>query len=307
MSGSSTTLVLAVAVLVMVVTVYKYGSNMGVTRSDLHTPSKSSEMNGEVNRSDGPVAGSQDNYQPRNVRLTDETFAGRQQDDPELIQYICYHLHRPSSLPYNLSKPQVNDHSQYGQSLHLMNNILHGMKGGFFVEVGAMDGEIFSNTLYLEQHFQWTGLLIEPYPVTYRELLHKHRRAYSINAALSLTHTSASMKLKPDGGHGSLSALDKKGIPVKAFPLFSVFLALNVTVVDFLSLDIEGAEVKVLKTIPWKRIKFRVMCIENNHIPEGKKTLRKFMVSKGYKFLGERKIDSWFGWPELLVYKKNGS
>nr|XP_053630646.1 uncharacterized protein LOC128687290 [Cherax quadricarinatus] len=268
-SGSSTTLVLAVAVLVMVVTVYKYGSNMGVTRSDLHTPSKSSEMNGEVNRSDGPVAGSQDNYQPRNVRLTDETFAGRQQDDPELIQYICYHLHRPSSLPYNLSKPQVNDHSQYGQSLHLMNNILHGMKGGFFVEVGAMDGEIFSNTLYLEQHFQWTGLLIEPYPVTYRELLHKHRRAYSINAALSLTHTSASMKLS----HSHLSI----------------------------------HETQVLKTIPWERIKFRVMCIENNHIPEGKKTLRKFMVSKGYKFLGERKIDSWFGWPELLVYKKNGS
>jgi hypothetical protein len=33
-------------------------------------------------------------------------------------------------------------------------------KGGFFVEAGAFDGELYSNTLYLEMKKSWTGILV---------------------------------------------------------------------------------------------------------------------------------------------------
>lgn len=51
--------------------------------------------------------------------------------------------------------------------------------------------------------------------------------------------------IRPDGVHGALSQLAETGIPVKAFPLFSFLLALDVNVIDFFSLDVESVEVKV--------------------------------------------------------------
>ncbi|KAK7083659.1 hypothetical protein SK128_013970, partial [Halocaridina rubra] len=96
------------------------------------------------------------------------------------------------------------------------------------------------------------------------------------------------------------NAVNEETVQVKSIPLYSILLALNVSVVDFLSLDIESFEVKVIKTIPFDKIKFRLMCIEFNHIPEGLPHLTEYMTSKGYKFLGKKGIDAWYGWPSLL-------
>jgi hypothetical protein len=57
--------------------------------------------------------------------------------------------------------------------------------GGFFVEAGAFDGESYSNTLFMERSLNWNGLLIEPNPDSFSKLAGKHRRAWSVNAALS--------------------------------------------------------------------------------------------------------------------------
>ena len=55
----------------------------------------------------------------------------------------------------------------------------------FFVEAGAFDGEIISNSLYFETKLGWSGVLIEPNPAAFNMLLTKHRKAWSINACLS--------------------------------------------------------------------------------------------------------------------------
>lgn len=70
--------------------------------------------------------------------------------------------------------------------------------GGFFIEVGALDGETFSNTLYFEKSLGWKGLLIEPNPESFAQLSSKNRKAYSIQAGLSLSRTSdnASFRLQ---------------------------------------------------------------------------------------------------------------
>ena len=33
-------------------------------------------------------------------------------------------------------------------------------RNGFFIEAGAFDGELFSNTLHLEKNRGWTGVLV---------------------------------------------------------------------------------------------------------------------------------------------------
>ena len=47
-------------------------------------------------------------------------------------------------------------------------------------------------------------------------------------------------------------------ISVQSFPIYSILLALNRTNVDFFSLDVEGFELDVLRTIPWSKVNIRV-------------------------------------------------
>jgi len=58
-------------------------------------------------------------------------------------------------------------------------------RGGFYVECGAFDGEVLSNTLFLERERGWTGLLVEMDPYFYTQLIGKSRSSWSINACLS--------------------------------------------------------------------------------------------------------------------------
>lgn len=47
-------------------------------------------------------------------------------------------------------------------------------------------------------------------------------------------------------------------VNVQCFPFVSYLLALNITTVDYFSLDVEGAEYKVLQTIPWDKVDIKV-------------------------------------------------
>lgn len=51
---------------------------------------------------------------------------------------------------------------------------------------------------------------------------------------------------------------DAQTVRVQCFPLYSVLLAANRTRLDYFSLDIEGHELKVLMTIPWRKVDIRV-------------------------------------------------
>lgn len=53
-------------------------------------------------------------------------------------------------------------------------------------------------------------------------------------------------------------------VNVQCFPLYTYLLALNVTVIDYFSLDVEGSELNVLKTIPFDKIDIRVSSVVNN-------------------------------------------
>ena len=51
---------------------------------------------------------------------------------------------------------------------------------------------------------------------------------------------------------------DVKFYTSQCFPLFSFLLALNLTTIDYFSLDVEGLEYKVLASMPWDRVNIRV-------------------------------------------------
>ncbi len=53
------------------------------------------------------------------------------------------------------------------------------------MECGGLDGERSSNTIWLEQQRQWTGLIVEVDPAWYLQIMGKNRHAYKINTCIS--------------------------------------------------------------------------------------------------------------------------
>ena len=74
-----------------------------------------------------------------------------------------------------------------------------------------------------------------------------------------------------DGGmYGIIptGSAEEDTVTLQCFPLYSTLLALNNPTVNFLSLDIEGAEFQVFKTIPWDKVDIEVIVAELLHAGE---------------------------------------
>ena len=70
----------------------------------------------------------------------------------------------------------------------------------------------------------------------------------------------------------------------ECFPLYTLLVAVGIEKkLDFLSLDIEGAELKVLSTIPWDKVDIELLMIESNHIDNT--ALDQIMKKAGYAFV----------------------
>ena len=79
--------------------------------------------------------------------------------------------------------------------------------------------------------------------------------------------------------------MGKDEITVQCFPLYSLLLAINTTKIDYLSLDIEGDELYILKTIPFEKVDIKMLNVEYYHELTKGAELVSFLVSKGYEKL----------------------
>ena len=70
---------------------------------------------------------------------------------------------------------------------------------------------------------------------------------------------------------------------VYCFPLLSVMLAMNQTHIDYFSLDVEGVEFDILKTIPFDKLDITTFSVEYEHTTKGgKEKIIELMKSNGY-------------------------
>ena len=184
---------------------------------------------------------------------------------------------KPSSQPYNLlGKPSYTKFFSQNNQDEWVDQFLKQKTNGIFLEVGAVDGVSLSNTLFFERERNWTGLLIEPNRKLYDQLATVHRKAYTINTCLSLDQEINAVDfLSADliGGvekalEGSMMHRANKEYPdaiweeVLCIPLFSILEAIGMTHIHFFSLDVEGAELDILKTIPFDKVKIDLFVIE---------------------------------------------
>ncbi|XP_039310977.1 uncharacterized protein LOC105200111 isoform X2 [Solenopsis invicta] len=201
-----------------------------------------------------------------------------------------------SEESYALQEPDVEDPSM-GQS-SAIREIFNNKKNGFFIECGAYDGEIRSNTLFLERFNGWSGLLIEADPINFTKMLQKNRKAYLSPTCISITKSPivASFLMARNVGRLHERENTTKNTPtntpdvahtgehirVQCLPLTIYIAALGVKTIDYFSLDIEGNEIDVLETIPFNEVDIKTLSVEYIHNAKGQKYLIDMMDRKGY-------------------------
>ncbi|EFX67629.1 hypothetical protein DAPPUDRAFT_301984 [Daphnia pulex] len=210
-----------------------------------------------------------------------------EQDDPCILRIIREKFLFPPSQNRLHLYDQRNHNPSQGQADVILDVLKH-QKNGFFVECGALDGEQRSNTLYMELDLEWQGVLIEGDLKNYKKVLKKNRRVWTVPACLSTSPYPKTVVFNQALNLGRMSqneTIDEKreeSVLVQCFPFFSILSALDRTQIDYFSLDIEGDEFTVLKTIPWDRVDIKTLSVEIAHDREDKKTIRAYMEQKGY-------------------------
>ncbi|CAC5378943.1 unnamed protein product [Mytilus coruscus] len=250
-------------------------------------------------------------YKTKLQKLIDQQVPA---DNPDLVKIIRNHyIEQPSQEPYNLLNPERVDYSQ-GQT-PFIDSRLNYMEGGFYVECGALNGEKGSNSLFFERVRKWNGLLIEGDPTNYAELKKINRKAFSINACISPRATPFKAKfhkafnmgraIHDEQSENWVKRIHKNKdlVEIECFPLYSLMLALNRTTIDFFSLDVEGDEVNVLKTIPFDKLNIKMMTVEYAHGGAGGADMQRFLQSKGYEVVLKVSKDNW-GVNDLIFRKK---
>jgi FkbM family methyltransferase len=186
--------------------------------------------------------------------------------------------------------------SQSGQDAWLERVVFKGKRGGIFAEIGGHDGVTGSNCLWFELMRGWTGLLAEPAPELHARA-EQARRCPCLRLAVAATEGTAEF-LDVQAGLTQMGGLtgsyDPKTratveadprhrgalIQVPTKPLASLLDEQGLTEIDYVSLDIEGAELTALAVFPFERYRITAWTIENSG---GGTELAELMQAKGYR------------------------
>ena len=168
--------------------------------------------------------------------------------------------------------------------------IMGNKRKGYYVEAGANDGVAQSNTLQLELYLGWSGILVEPVPEVFAHLIGNRakRKNFFVRAALvgfgyrrptveMLTSNLMSITTGVDTDVPDAAAHVRSGVKhtggeiprirVPAMTLTSVLDQAGApSTIDLFSLDVEGAELEVLKGIDFRRFLIRWLLVESRDI-----------------------------------------
>jgi len=171
-------------------------------------------------------------------------------------------------------------------------------KKNFFVDLAAFEPHSLSNTYRLEKK-GWEGLCIEPNPANWYELA-TYRKCTIVGALVGGTEEDEGKVLDVKfGGDGAVAGIvdnnfdnkDRADAKRNIVSIGTIFKAAKVpNIIDYLSLDVEGAETFVMAKFPWDKYKIRFMTIERP-----KDDLITLLNEKGYQ-----KLESIASWGETI-------
>lgn len=142
------------------------------------------------------------------------------------------------------------------------------IENGFYIEAGAYDGILQSNTKFLEEELNWTGILIEPSPNVFLNLEKNRPNNININKCLVASKypfetISGSFDNGPMSSVGNMRNIENaKLINVPCEPLYKILDYLDLPKIDFMTIDTEGYEMEVLDGLNLKKYNPTYLLVE---------------------------------------------
>lgn len=186
-------------------------------------------------------------------------------------------------------------------------------ENGFFIELGAMDGVKFSNTKFFEDNLNWSGILIEP-TNQFNDLIKNRPNCFNFNFAVSERNgridfigegaiggikSTMSFIHKLTFGIENLKSYEVDSIPLKDILFLAKQQGAKINLIDFLSIDVEGGELEVLKTFDWNIPVYLIMIELYGTDIERDEKCRNFLKEKNFELTDVFEIN------EIWINKNN--
>jgi len=181
-------------------------------------------------------------------------------------------------------------------------------KAGYFVEFGATDGALLSNTCLLEKSFDWRGIVAEPLS-SWHERLRKNRNCH-IDTRCVYSTSNEIVQFRNTYEYPELAGIEKNlqsdhnkelrqkfstdEVPtVSLMDLLATYDAPNA--IDYLSVDTEGSELEILGAFDFSSYKISVITVEHNFIDAERGKLKNLLEKNGFIRVFEN-ISRWDDW-----------
>lgn len=198
-------------------------------------------------------------------------------------------------------------YSQFGED-RILDRLFRGKRKGFCVEVGANNGVDGSTTLHFEE-LGWDCILVEPNPTLCRELRAK-RKARLFECAASSESGAAILHVAVGAEQShAVSALgdERRSAQIlkeHGFRTEPVEVAIRrlddileeaqpAAGIDFISIDVEGHELELLKGFSLDRWRPAVLIIEDNS-PMWESAVSDYLKDQGYVRFRRTGVNDWY-------------
>ena len=191
-----------------------------------------------------------------------------------------------------------------GPEERIVRHFFNDKRDGFFLDVGSFHWKEASTTLYLEERLGWSGIAIDAQS-RYSYGYEKHRPKTKFFAYLVTDHSGDTGTLYLAGPLSSTNKNHVKEFPavahhkpkpiqVKTITLDDLLEQNDVEKIDFLSMDIEGAEVDALAGFSIQRYRPELVCIEVHE--KNREAVLAYFKKHHYKQIGAYLEYDWTNW-----------
>jgi FkbM family methyltransferase len=202
--------------------------------------------------------------------------------------------------------------SQFGEDIYVYNNFINVFNNdGIFVELGAMDGIIYSNSNFFEKSLGFSGVLIEP-TEQYNNLIINRPNCKNVNLAVNYNNNK-SLFFGKDAVGGLIETMSEnfkntyhnnsESYFVNCCPFFEILNNNNISYIDLLIIDVEGAELVVLETMDFNIPVFVIIIeLDSSNLDKDQKC-RDILLKNGFVFDIRVNINEF--WINKEYFRKN--
>lgn len=227
-----------------------------------------------------------------------------------------------SQLPTDCREADCQvSYSQFGEDASIL--FWLGQAGlldrpGFYVDVGAFHPSRYSNTYLLHHVFHWRGINIEANPDM--AVLFNEKRPADINVTCAISASAGSDKItyfkfnhpaintlnadvaKRQAAHPAYELVKQIQVPTARLEAILDRHHVGGCPIDYLNIDVEGAEPEVLASNDWSRYRpYLISCEDHALVPDDVATsaIHRFVIAQGYSLVGRVAVTSIYARKEL--------